>query len=279
MFAAVKALSQLKTLAATAVIGTALVLSGCGQDTGKADSPLKVGVMAGPEADVMKAAVDQAAKDSGLKVELVEFSDYVSPNIALSDGSIDANAFQHKPYLDSMVESRGFKLAAVGNTFVYPIAAYSKRLKDISELQDGATISIPNDPSNEGRTLLLLHKHGYITLKDPSDLEATPADISDNPHNFKFVELEAAQLPRSLDDVDLAFINGTYSVPAGLIPTRDGLLIEDKESPYVNLIVARQDNKDDPRLQTLLKAYQSQAVIDKAEELFKGSAVPGWDVK
>ena len=279
MFAAVKALSQLKTLAATAVIGTALVLSGCGQDADKADSPLKVGVMAGPEADVMKAAADQAAKDSGLKVELVEFSDYVSPNIALSDGSIDANAFQHKPYLDSMISNRGFKLAAVGNTFVYPIAAFSKRINSIDELKDGSTIAIPNDPSNEGRTLILLDKHGLITLKDPSNLEATPADITDNPHNFKFVELDAAQLPRSLEDVDLAFINNTYAVPAGLIAPRDGLLVEDKESPYVNLIVSREDNNNDPRLQQLLEAYQSQTVLDKANELFKGSAVPGWDVK
>ena len=279
MFAAVKAFTQLKSLAATAVLGTALVLTGCGQEENKADAPLKVGVMSGPEADVMKVAIDTAAQNNGLKVKLIEFSDYVSPNIALSDGSIDANAFQHRPYLESMIENRGFKLAAVGNTFVYPIAAFSKRFKSIGELPEGATIAIPNDPSNEGRTLILMHKNEMITLKDPSNLEATPADITANPRNFKFVELDAAQLPRSLEDVDLAFINNTYAVPAGLIAPRDGLLVEDKESPYVNLIVSRQDNLDDPRLQQLLNAYQSQPVLDKANELFKGSAVPGWDVK
>ncbi len=268
-------LKTVKILASSAVLVSAAFLAGCGQSDDQ-NGPLKVGVMAGPEADVMKVAVDLAKKDHNVDVELIEFSDYVSPNVALSDGSIDANAFQHRPYLDSMVKDRGFKLVAVGNTFVYPIAAYSKKLKDISELKDGARIAIPNDPSNEGRTLILLDQRGFIKLKDVTNLEATPADIAENPRNFRFIELDAAQLPRSLDDVDMAFINNTYAVPAGYTPTRDALLVEDKDSPYVNIIVTREDNKEDPRVVALVKSYQTDTVEAKAAELFKGSSVAGW---
>lgn len=268
------AVNKLKALVGSLLVAATVVLTGCGGDKAT-DGPLKVGVMAGPEADVMKVAAQLAEKD-GVKVELVEFSDYISPNVALADGSIDANAFQHRPYLDSMVRDRGFELAVVGNTFVYPIGAYSNKIKDISELKDGAKVAIPNDPSNEGRTLILLHNKGLIKLKDINNLEATPKDIAENPKNLKFIELDAAQLPRSLDDVDLAFINSTYSVPAGLLPSRDAILVEGKESPYVNIIVSREDNKTDERIQKLVKAYQSDDVEAKAKELFKGSAVPGW---
>lgn len=269
------AVNKLKSLAVVALVAGSVLLAGCGSENAS-EGPLKVGVMAGPEADVMKVAADIAKKDHGVDVELVEFSDYVSPNVALADGSIDANAFQHRPYLDSMIRDRGFKLAAVGNTFVYPIGAYSKKIKDISELKDGAKVAIPNDPSNEGRTLILLDKKGFIKLKDINNLEATPADIVENPKKLQFIELDAAQLPRSLDDVDLAFINSTYSVPAGLLPERDALLVEGKDSPYVNLIVAREDNKNDPRIRALVESYHTPAVEEKARELFKGSAVPGW---
>ena len=175
-----------KNLATTAVLATAVILTGCGKSDDP-NGPLKVGIMAGPEADVMKVAADIAKKEHNVDVQLIEFSDYVSPNVALADGSIDANAFQHRPYLDSMVRDRGFKLVAVGNTFVYPIAAFSKKINDISELQDGATIAIPNDPSNEGRTLILFHQKGYIALKDVNNLEATPADIIENPRNFRLL--------------------------------------------------------------------------------------------
>ena len=268
-------INTLKKFAGTLLVASSVLLAGCG-GSDSADAPLKVGVMAGPEADVMKVAADIAEKEHGVKVELVEFSDYISPNVALADGSIAANAFQHRPYLDSMVTDRGFKLAVVGNTFVYPIGAYSKTLKSIDDLKAGAKIAIPNDPSNEGRTLILLDSTGLIKLKDVANLEATPADIIENPKNLQFIELDAAQLPRSLDDVDLAFINSTYSVPAGLLPSRDALLVEGKDSPYVNIIVSREDNKTDERVLKLVESYQTEAVEQKAKELFKGSAVPGW---
>ncbi|MFP8965534.1 MetQ/NlpA family ABC transporter substrate-binding protein [Pokkaliibacter sp. CJK22405] len=260
-----------------AAVCAALTLGVSGWATfARAAEPLKVGVMAGPEAQVMETAVERARKEFGLDVKLVEFSDYVAPNVALADGSIDANAFQHRPYLEAMVRDRGFKLVAVANTFVYPIGAYSKKLKSIAELSDGATIAIPNDPSNEGRVLILLDKQGLIKLDDASNLEATPLDITKNPKKLKFIELDAAQLPRSLDDVDVAFINNTYAVPAGLIPTRDAILVEDKDSPYVNIFAAREDNQNDPRIKQLIEAYQSDEVAKRADELFKGTAVPGW---
>ena len=271
----VKPLNYFKALAGTVFVASALLLTGC-SGTKDDSNVLKVGVMAGPEADVMKVAADTLKNEKGIDVELVEFSDYVSPNIALSDGSIDVNAFQHRPYLDSMIKDRGFELTAVGNTFVYPIGAYSKKITTMDSLKDGAEVAIPNDPSNEGRTLILLHNRGLITLKDVANLEATPADIIENPKRLKFIELDAAQLPRSLDDVDLAFINSTYSVPAGLLPSRDALMVEGKESPYVNIIVAREDNKNDPRVVALVKAYQTENVEKVAAELFKGSAVAGW---
>ena len=196
------------------------------------------------------------------------FSDYVSPNIALSDGSIDVNAFQHRPYLDSMVEDRGFKLVAVGNNLCVPYRAYSKKLKSMDELKEGATVAIPNDPSNEGRTLILLDNKGFIKLKDINNLEATPADIAENPKKLKFIELDAAQLPRSLDDVDLAFINSTYAVPAGLLPSRDALISEGKESPYVNIIVSRQDNKADPKLRRWLKPISQKMWSRRRQSFF-----------
>ncbi|WP_263078506.1 MetQ/NlpA family ABC transporter substrate-binding protein [Endozoicomonas sp. Mp262] len=265
----------LKALAGSLLVATVVLMAGCG-DRKAEDNVLKVGVIAGPEADVMQVAADTLKNEKGIDVKLVEFSDYVSPNIALSDGSIDVNAFQHRPYLDSMVQDRGFKLVAVGNTFIYPIGGYSKKITHIDQLKEGAKVAIPNDPSNEGRTLILLHNRGLITLKDINNLEATPADIVENPKGLKFIELDAAQLPRSLDDVDLAFINSTYSVPAGLLPSRDALIIEGKESPYVNIIVSREDNQADPKVTALVKAYQTEAVEKLAAELFKGSAMAGW---
>ena len=184
-------------------------------------APFKVGSMSGQEADLVKAAAQVAKEKHGLDVEIVEFDDYVAPNVALADGSIDANAFQHKPYLDVMVKDRGLKLVPVGNTFVYPIGAYSKKIKDIKELKDGATIGLPGDPSNEGRSLILLEKQGLIKLKDSKNLESTVMDIAENPHNYKFSEVDASLVPNSLPDVDLAFINSNYAINADLLPKRD----------------------------------------------------------
>jgi D-methionine transport system substrate-binding protein len=262
----------IKSVAAALLAG--LVLTGCGQK--EESKVLKVGAIAGPETELVEVAAKVAKEKYGLTVEIVNFSDYVTPNVALNDGSIDVNAFQHKPYLDAQVRDRDFKLIPVGNTFVYPIAGYSKKLKALSELKDGAQIAVPNDPTNLGRSLILLAKQGLITLKDGAGLEATVLDIASNPRNFKIVELEAAQLPRSLEDVDLSIINNTFAGQIGLTPTENGLFVEDKESPYVNLIVARDNNKDDEKVKQFVQAYQTDEVYKKGVELFKGGLVKGW---
>lgn len=236
---------------------------------------IKVGTVAGPETDVMQVAAGIAEREYGLTVEIIEFTDYVTPNAALADGSLDANAYQHEPYMQAMVNDRGYDFAVAGYTFVYPIGAYSEKFESIDELPEGAQIALPNDPSNEGRALILMHNHGLITLNDPENLEATPIDIAENPHNFRFREIEAAQLPRVLPDVDMAFINNTFAQPAGL-SLDDALIKEGPESPYVNLIVVRGGDEDREDIRQLVDAYQSEAVIEKAEELFDGAAVPGW---
>ncbi len=260
-----------KAILSAAIIGIAL--TGCGE---KKDNHLKVGAIAGAETQVAEEAAKIAKEKFGLEVEIVQFSDFATPNVALNDGSIDVNAFQHKPYLDSQIKDRGFKLVAVGNTFVYPIAGYSKKIKNISELKEGSQIAVPNDPTNLGRSLLLLQKQGLLKLKDGSGLTATVLDIVENPKKLKIVELEAAQLPRALEDVDLAIINTVYASQVNLQPTRDGLFVEDKDSPYVNLIVARENNQNDEKVKNFVKSYQDEAVFKKATELFNGGVVKGW---
>lgn len=237
---------------------------------------ISVGGMNGPESDLLVAAQKVAKEKFDLDVKIVRFDDYVTPNIALADGDIDLNAFQHRPYLDRMVKDRGFKLVVVGDTFVYPIGAYSKKIKTIDELKDGAVIAVPNDPSNEGRTLILLHQKGLIQLEDPTNLEASVLDIKDNPRNFDFKEIEAAQLPRMLDEVDLAFINSGFAVDAGLTPTKDAIFAEGTDSPYMNIIVAREGDQDKTEIKQFVEAYHSDAVKAAAQKAFKGAAVAGW---
>ncbi len=266
---------NLKQLLAVATAATTLILAGCGEDTAKTNS-IKLGVMAGAEAQVAEVAKQVAKEKYNLDVELVTFTDYVTPNAALDDGSVDINAFQHKPYLDQQIADRQYKLAIAGNTFVYPIAAYSNKIKSVDELAEGDRIAVPNDPTNLGRSLLLLEAQGIITLKENVGLQATVRDVVANPKNIDIVELEAAQLPRSLDDVTLAIINNTFASQLDLTPQKDGIFVEDKESPYVNLIVARENNVNSENVQNFVKAYQTEAVYEKAQEIFKGGVVKGW---
>ena len=266
---------SLKHFFSAATASSLLLLSGCGDKTADSNT-IKVGVMAGAEAQVAEVAKKVAKQQYGLDVELVTFTDYVTPNAALDDGSIDANAFQHKPYLDKQVIDRDYKLATAGNTFVYPIAGYSKQVKSVEDIKDNARIAVPNDPTNLGRSLLLLEHQGLIELREGAGLLATVRDIVGNPQNIKIVELDAAQLPRSLDDVDLAIINTTYASSINLTPERDGIFVEDKESPYVNLIVAREDNVQSINIQNFVKAYQTEDVYQAAKDIFKGGVVKGW---
>lgn len=260
------------------ILALTLTLANCGKEKKNDPNHIKVGVAAGPEFTVAQAAQKVAKDKYGLEVELITFNDYVVPNEALNQGDIDANAFQHKPYLDEQAKQRGYKLAIIGKTFIYPIAAYSRKIKTIAELKPGSTIVIPNDPTNGGRSLLLLQKNGLLKLRDNVGLLPKVIDITENPKNLKILELEAPQIPRTLDDenVSLAIINNTFSSQAGLVPSRDALFVEDKDSPYVNLVVSREDNKNDEKVLKFLKAFQSDEVVKAAEKEFKGGAVKGW---
>ncbi|MDU6411491.1 MAG: MetQ/NlpA family lipoprotein [Yersiniaceae bacterium] len=268
---------KFKSLAVVGALLGTLALAGCGQEE-KDPNHIKVGVIVGAEQQVAEAAQKVAKEKYGLDVELVTFNDYVLPNEALSKGDIDVNAFQHKPYLDQQIKDRGYKLVSVGNTFVYPIAGYSKKIKSLSELQDGSQIALPNDPTNLGRSLLLLQKQGLIKLKEGVGLLPTVLDVVENPKQLKLVELEAPQLPRSLDDqqIALAIINTTYASQIGLTPAKDGIFVEDKDSPYVNMIVSREDNKDAENVKKFIQAYQSAEVDEAANKIFNGGAVKGW---
>ncbi|WP_371375879.1 MetQ/NlpA family ABC transporter substrate-binding protein [Sporomusa aerivorans] len=261
------------SLLAFAVTG----LTGCSQQAAApaADKTLKVGVTAGPHAEIMDAVKKVAEKD-GLKIQVVEFNDYVQPNVALSQGDIDVNSFQHQPYLDNMVQDRKYDIVSVAKTVIYPMGIYSKKIKSINELKPGATVAIPNDPTNGGRALLLLETQGLIKIKAGVGLKAAAADIAENPKNLKIKELDAAQVPRSLEDVDLAAINTNYAMTAGLVPNKDALAIEDGNSPYANVIAVRSKDKDNPAVAKLIKAYQSEEVKKFINEHFKGSVFAAW---
>lgn len=239
------------------------------------DKPLKIGVTAGPHAQIFEQ-VKKVAERDGLKVQIVEFSDYVQPNAALAAGDLDANSYQHKPYLDQQVKDRGYKIAPVGYTVNFPIGIYSKKVKNLAELKEGARVGIPNDPTNGGRVLLVLQDKGLIKLKPEAGLKATPLDVVDNPKKIRFVEVDAAQLPRTLDDLDASAINTNYALSAGLVPNRDAIAQESAKSPYVNLIAVREQDKDKPWVAKLVKAYQSDEVRGFIQTQFKGSVLAGF---
>lgn len=268
-----------KKLLGLAVV-SAVALTGCKEEkaaaTDAAQAPLKIGVMTGPEAQMTEVAVKIAKEKYGLDVQLVQFTEYTQPNAALQAKDLDANAFQTVPYLEQESKDRGYKFAIIGNTLVWPIAAYSKKIKNISELKDGAKVAIPNNASNTARALLLLQSNGLIKLKDPKNVFSTEQDIIENPKHIQIVQADTALLTRMLDDVDLAVINNTYAGQAGLSPEKDGIIVESKDSPYVNLVVSREDNKNDPRLQTFLKSFQTDEVFQEALKLFNSGVVKGW---
>lgn len=238
---------------------------------------IKVGVMSGPEHTVAEKAAQIAKEKYGLEVEFVLFNDYALPNTAVSKGDLDANAFQHKPYLDKDSASKGLdNLVIVGNTFVYPLAGYSKKIKNVAELQGEAVVAVPNDPSNLARALILLEKQGLIKLKDNTNLFSTSLDIVENPKDLKIQEVDTSVAAKALDDVDLAVVNNTYAGQVGLNATEHGVFVENKESPYVNIIVARKDNQASDAVQNFVKAYQTEEVYQEAQKHFKDGVVKGW---
>ncbi|MDR6859894.1 MetQ/NlpA family ABC transporter substrate-binding protein [Variovorax guangxiensis] len=241
---------------------------------------LKVGVTTGPHEQVFDVVKRVAERDYGLEVQLVPFTDYSRPNAALDAGDLDANSFQHRPFLAAQVRSRGYKIVGFGRTWIGPIAVYSRKYKRFQDLPEGARIAIPNDPSNESRVLLLLQKAGVIKLKSGIDpiagINATPRDIVENPKKFNFVEIEAAQLPRTLEDTDASAVNADYANKAGLNPVRDGILVEDKDGPYACLIAVREQDQDQLWVPQLVKAYQTEEVRDFIVKTFAGGVVPAF---
>lgn len=235
----------------------------------------KVGVTPGPHAQILEE-VKKVAATKGLDLELTEFSDYVMPNQALADGDLDANSFQHKPYLDNQVASRGFDLVSVAQSVNFPMAGYSKKITSKDGIPDGASIALPNDPSNGARALLMLADQGLITLKDGVGVKATVADVVGNPKKLKLVELDAAQLPRSLDDVDVALINTNYALQAGLHPAKNSLFRESVKAPYVGIIAVRGADKDAAWVKTLIESYHSPEVKAFILEKFQGAITPTW---
>lgn len=234
---------------------------------------VKVGATPVPHAEILNL-VKPALEKEGVVLEVQEFTDYVLPNVSLNDKQIDANFFQHVPYLDKFNAENNMSLVSVAKIHVEPMGAYSSKIKSVDEIKDGATVAIPNDATNEGRALLLLQAQGLIKLKDAAGLTQTPKDIVENPKNLKFQELEAANLPRALVDVDFAIINTNYALIAELNPTKDALFMEGGESAYANIITTREDNKDSEGIQKLIKALQSEEVKKFIEENYKGAVVP-----
>lgn len=228
-----------------------------------------------PHAELLEFVKPALAKE-GVELDIKVFTDYVQPNVQVADGQLDANFFQHKPYLDSFNSERKTNLVSVGLVHVEPFGAYSSKIKSVDELKDGAQVALPNDPSNGARALLLLQKQGLIKLKDPSNILATARDIAENPKNLRFRELEAATLPRVLPDVDMALINTNYALEAGLNPVNDALFIEGEDSPYANLVAANADRKDAAAIQKLVKALQTDEVRAFIQEKYKGSIVPAF---
>ena len=278
-----------KILALLLALTMALGLAACGttpapaEEEGKTDEPtnngeavtLRVGASPTPHAEILKECVAPLA-DQGITLEITEYSDYVFPNTAVEDGAEDANYFQHVPYLDDFNAERDTHLVSVAGIHVEPMGLYAGKSASLEELPDGATVAIPNDPTNEGRALLLLEAQGLITLKEEAGLECTPNDIAENPKNLEFVELEAANVPANLDEVDIAAINSNYALGAGLNPVEDALVIEAADSPYVNILVVKEGNENNEAVQALVKALQSDTVKDYINNTFGGAVVPAF---
>lgn len=234
---------------------------------------LVIGTIAGPETELIETAKQLAEKD-GLTIKIVEFNDYNLPNEALQDGSLDANVYQHLPYLKAAMLAHGYDLQAIGRTFVYPMGIYSNKYNALKNLPENSIIAVPNDPSNEMRAFLLLEKSGLITLKNATN-KGVP-EIDGNPKHIQFKEMDAAQLPRVLPDVAAAVINTTFALPAGLSPSKNALFAEGKDSPYANVIVIKRDTNKRAQLELFVKALNSVTMKNKAKELFGDAAIPAW---
>ncbi|CAM5647336.1 MetQ/NlpA family ABC transporter substrate-binding protein [Streptomyces fumanus] len=268
------------TTAVLAAGALTLGLSACGSDKDAASDtsgPLVVAATPVPHAEILTYVKDNLAKKEGLDLEVKEFTDYVTPNTATEDGSVGANYFQTEPYLEDFNKKNGTHLKSVASVHLEPLGLYSNKADKAEDLKNGATVAVPNDSVTEARALQLLAANGLITLKDGVGTAATTADITKNPKNLKFKELEAAQTPRSLNDVDAAVINGNYALEADLKPAEDALVLESaKNNPNVNLLVVKEGQEDDPRVKKLAKLLTSPEVKKFIEDKYAGSVIPSF---
>ena len=271
-------------LAATAVLGASLLISGCGSSTNDASSSsaggskaevLKVAANPVPHAEILNQIKPLLAKE-GVDLQIIEFTDYIQPNMALSSKEVDANFFANVPYQNNFNKDHGTNFVCFAPVHIEPLAIYSQKIKDLKDLPNGAKVAIPSDPTNSARALLLLQSAGLVTLKDPTGLTNTPFDVTSNPKNIQITELEAAQIPRSIQDLDAAVINANYALPAGLNPTKDGLFVEKADSPYANLLSVNPGDENKPAIQKLAKALQSPEVKKFIEEHYKGAIIPAF---
>ena len=271
-------------LAATAVLGASLLISGCGSSTNNASSSgagsskaevLKVAANPVPHAEILNQINPLLAK-GGVDHQVIEFTEYIPPNMALSSNEVDANFFANVPYQNNFNKDHGTNFVSFAPVHIEPLAIYSQKIKDLKDLPNGAKVAIPSDPTNSARALLLLQSAGLVTLKDPTGLTNTPFDVTSNPKNIQITELEAAQIPRSIQDLDAAVINANYALPAGLNPTKDGLFVEKADSPYANLLSVNPGDENKPAIQKLAKALQSPEVKKFIEEHYKGAIIPAF---
>ncbi|EPA2435123.1 MetQ/NlpA family ABC transporter substrate-binding protein [Campylobacter upsaliensis] len=256
---------NIKTLLLASLVGFTLNLN--------AAEKIVVAATPVPHAEILNQAKEDLEKE-GYTLEVKEFTDYVLPNLATDNGEVDANFFQHTPYLEEFNKSKGTKLVKVANIHIEPMAVYSKKYKNFNELKDGAKIAVPNDPTNESRALDIIAKTGLVSFNDKA--LKTPIDITQNPKNIKFIELKAAQLPRALSDVDVAVINSNYALLANLNPVKNSIFIEDKDSPYANILVVKEGKEQDPKIKALTKALQSEKIKKFIEEKYNGAVIPAF---
>ncbi|MGY1752075.1 MetQ/NlpA family ABC transporter substrate-binding protein [Blastococcus sp. SYSU D01042] len=268
--------TALAAVAAAALLG----LTACGggdAELSGSDEPLRVGASPVPHAEILRFIDEELADDAGLELEIVEFTDYVQPNVALDDGSLDANYFQTVPYLEEQETNAGYDFTALEPVHIEPLGLYSETLTDVADLPDGATVAIPNDPTNAARALRLLEANDLLTLADTGDAAPTALDIQVNPKDLEIQEVEAAQLPRSLADVDAAVINGNYAIDADLNPAEDALVLEEAEgNPNANLVVVRSGDEDDERIQQLEELLHSDEVRQFIEDTYSGAVLPAF---
>lgn len=270
----------LSTVAILVIVFTLLLTACAPKATQSADTDkitVKIGVSPVPHGDIVKFIQDNLADEAGLNIEIIEFTDYVQPNLALADGQIDANFFQHVPYLEDFNIQHKLNLIPVAAVHIEPLGIYSSKVKSLDEVADGAVVGIPNDVTNAGRALHLLAENGLLTLKDGVGYAATVADITDNPKNLDIVELEAAQLVRSLEDTTISVINGNYALQGGLTPGKDALALESgQDNPYANVLVVNQGHENDEGIQILIKLITSPEVKKFIEDTYNGSVIPAF---